>query len=172
MNLNYIIALLFCGFIVVSDASAQETFYNNLLQETSIFEYFGEEFNDLDYLDVDHKIYTIDNNRVVEFYDRDNDDFLGIMLDPSKVEIFKTKFAENNKQIAKLLKLHSPDMAMAIYSGKPVNGMTTQQVEDLCGQPDSVKYKIKGTKQVLKYSYEKINKQYYFLDGKLVSDLD
>ncbi len=99
-------------------------------------------------VDVNKVEYTVNSRDVIEFYDS-SDDLVGVYFDDTHIEIEQLRWVENNNYIQKLLDKYTTEYALAKYFDIPRNGMTKDDVYDLFGEAQEVKFSIDGYDQII-----------------------
>lgn len=128
--------LLVSLFVLASSylCSGQAKYYNEYLEEVvgisstnDLIRNFKQELH----LDM----YEVNASSVVEVYIKSSKQFIGVMVDKSKVFFGDLKFIKNNEVLSSYLDKYEPEVAVAIYQKEISKGMSTNQISTFLGDP-------------------------------------
>lgn len=92
--------------------------------------------------------YKVDSRDVIEFLDSD-DVLVGIYYDHSVISIKDLKWVQSNNELLKLLDKYTESVALSRYFNLPRVGMTMEEMFDVFGEGEELKYSIDGYDQLI-----------------------
>jgi len=101
-----------------------------------------------------YEAYAIEGVQILELYDASNGAFLGAYYDPNRIEITRLRYIKNIKTLKILMEQYPPSVALGLYNKKVTTGMSPEQVEIILGKPNSTKFKIDGSEQLIVHTYQ------------------
>lgn len=101
-----------------------------------------------------YEAYAIEGVQILELYDKTNGAFLGAYYDPNRIEVTRLRYVKNIKTLKLLMDKYPPSVALGLYNKKVTVGMSPDQVEIILGKPNSTKFKIDGSEQLIVHTYQ------------------